>query len=79
MQIPIKFPSDADVIAEEAARFRALSPRDRLNHIRGMLTTGWMMMQHSPKADFMRQHTLEQEELGKQRVKEFIARHAGRS
>ena len=30
MNLPIKFPSDAEVIAEEAARFRALSPRARV-------------------------------------------------
>lgn len=77
MEIPIKFPSDADVIAEEAARFRALSPRQRLNHIRGMLTAGWMMIERSPKSEFLRQFAADQEELGKQAVKEFIARHAG--
>ncbi len=33
MDLPIKFPNDADVIAEEAARFRALSPRDRVRAV----------------------------------------------
>jgi hypothetical protein len=30
MNLPITFPSDADVNAPEAARFRALSPEDRV-------------------------------------------------
>ena len=47
-QSPIKFPSDAEVIAEEAARYRALTPDEReqvsLNtYINGQLAagTGW--------------------------------------
>ena len=76
MELPIKFPSDADVIAEEAARFRALSPESRLQSIRGLLAAGALMMRRSPKSAFLRDYTLEQEELAHRAVKEFIARHA---
>ena len=76
MDLPIKFPSDADVIAEEAARFRALSPKDRMRSIRDLLEAGFLMMQRSPKAEFLREYTLQQEEIARQAVKEFIARHA---
>lgn len=77
MHIPICFPSDTDVIAEEAARFRALSAADRLTAIRAILDAGELMMQRSPKAEFLRAWTLEQEEKARQAIKEFIARHGG--
>ena len=77
MDLPIKFPSDAEVIAEEAARFRALSPESRVHSIRGLLAAGALMMRRSPKAAFLRHYTLEQENLALQAVKEFLARHAG--
>ena len=77
MDLPIKFPSDVAVIAEEAARFRALSPERRLRSIRGLLAAGVLMMHRSPKAAFLREYTLEQENRARQAVKEFLARHAG--
>ncbi len=77
MELPIKFPSDVGVIAEEAARFRALSPERRLRSIRGLLAAGVLMMHRSPKAAFLREYTLEQENRAQQAVKEFLARHAG--
>jgi hypothetical protein len=76
LNLPINFPSDADVTAEEAARFRALSPEERMRVVRGLLETGERLMRQSPKAEFLRQYTLEQEQLAQQAVKEFIARHA---
>ncbi len=77
MKLPIAFPSDAEVIAEEAARFRALSPADRLRSIRGLLAAGAMMMRQSPKAAFLREYTQEQEQRARRAIKEFVARHAG--
>lgn len=76
MELPIKFPDDARVIAEEAARFRGLTPAQRIEVIRGLLAAGSLMMRRSPKSDFLRQYTLEQENRARQAVKEFIARHA---
>lgn len=76
MELPVRFPSDADVIAEEAARFRALSPDERMAVIRGLLDTGERLMRLSPKAEFLRQYTQQQEELAQQAFKDFIARHA---
>ena len=76
MRLPIAFPSDVEVIAEEAARFRELSPADRLRAIRGLLAAGALMMRRSPKAAFLREYTLEQENRARQAVQEFLARHA---
>jgi hypothetical protein len=76
MQWPIRFPGDADVIVREVGRFRAMSPQQRLQSIRGLLATGTLMLRRSPKAAFLRACTLEQEARARQAIKEFIARHA---
>ena len=75
MDIGIRFPSEADVIAEEAARFRALTPEARLRSIRGIINAGARMMRSAPKADFLREHAAEQKQLSRAAVQEFIARH----
>ena len=75
MDVSLKFPSDAEVIAEEAARFRALSPAERMRVIRDLLNAGSLIMRQSPNAEFMRAYSAEQEELAQKAVKEFIARH----
>jgi hypothetical protein len=76
MDLPVKFPNDADVIREEVARFRALSPEARLRALRSLLAAGALMLQRSPKAAFHREHALEQEKQGRQAIMEFLARHA---
>jgi hypothetical protein len=76
MNLPIKFRSEAEVIAEESARFRALSPAYRLRSIRGLLAAGALLMRRSPNAVFLREYTLEQEDRVRRAVKEFLARHA---
>jgi hypothetical protein len=77
MHLPINFPSDGDVIREEVGRFRALSPEDRIAYIRGIIAAGAIMMRQAPNAEFLRQYTIEQENLAQQAVKEFISRYAG--
>jgi hypothetical protein len=76
MKLPVKFPSDSDVIAEEAARYRALPPQDRLQVIRGLIEAGELMLRNSPRAEFLRQYAAEQESAARQAVLEFLARHA---
>jgi hypothetical protein len=75
VELPIRFPSDGEVIDEEVARFRALSPVERLRSIRGLLAAGALMMQRSPKAAFLREYSLQQEEQARRAVKEFLAGH----
>lgn len=77
MNLPIRFPSDAEVIAEEVGRFRALSPEQRVRSIRGLIAAGALMMRRSPKAAFLREYTLDQENRARRAVTEFLARHAG--
>jgi hypothetical protein len=68
MNLPIRFPSDAEVITEEVARFRALSAEDRLRSIRGLLAAGALIMRQSSKAAFLREYTLDQEDRARQAV-----------
>jgi hypothetical protein len=77
MNVPLHFPSADEIILEEVARFRALSPEERLRTIRGILDAGALMLQRSPKAAFLREYTLQQERDARQAIKEFIKRHAG--
>jgi hypothetical protein len=77
MDLPIRFPDEADVIAEEAARFRALSPEARLRSVRGMIATGSFLIRNSPKAAYLHAYTAAQEEESRRAVRGFIARHGG--
>ncbi len=76
MDLPVKFPSETEVILEDVARFRALSPRDRIRTIRGLLAAGAYLMSISPKAAWARQYAEEQKLLERRNIREFIARHA---
>lgn len=73
--VPV-FPGDAEVISGETARFRRLTPEERMSCIQGILEAGALMMHRSPKADFLAEWTQIQEAVAKQSVKEFLARHA---
>jgi hypothetical protein len=74
--MPIVFPTDAEIIAEEADRFRALAPEKRLRTIREMIAAGAFMMEKSPKTEFLREYKREQEDRARQAIKQFLARHA---
>jgi hypothetical protein len=76
MKLPVKFPSDADVIADEAKRFFALSSAERLQLIRGLLDAGALMLRNSPRSAFLTQYAAEQENASRQAIREFLARHA---
>jgi hypothetical protein len=76
MDLPIKFPSETEVILEDVARFRALSPGERIRTIRGMLADGAYLMRISPKAAWAKQYSEDQELLAQRNIREFVARHA---
>jgi hypothetical protein len=75
MDLPIKFPSETEVILEDVARFRALSPAERIRAIRSLLADGAYLMRISPKASWAKQYSEEQELLAQNNIREFIARH----
>jgi hypothetical protein len=76
MDLPIKFPSETEVILEDVARFRALTPSERIRAVRSLLAGGAFLMSRSPKADWARQFAEEQKNLERRNIREFIERHA---
>ena len=76
MELPIRFPSQADVIYEEALAYRRLSPTDRLLAILDLIASGAAMLEHSPRREeSLCQHQAQEDEW--QRIqKELFARHA---
>lgn len=76
MNLPVKFPSETEVILEDVTRFRALSAEDRFRSLRGILNAGALILRKSPKAAWVRQYSEEQELLAQRATREFIARHA---
>lgn len=76
MDLPVKFPSETEVILEDVARFRALSPHERLRSLRGLWNAGARIQRASPKAAWAKQYAEEQELLAQRNIREFIARHA---
>lgn len=77
IELPVRFPSQEQVIAEEVARFRALSPEERIRSLRDLISSGAFMARLSPRADYLRIHADEQEEEARNAVREFLRRHAG--
>ena len=75
MDLPVKFPSETEVILEELARFRALAPEVRMRSLRGLLRAGARLRRLSTKTDWVRQYAEEQELLAQRNIREFIARH----
>ena len=76
MDLPVKFPSETEVILEDVARFRALSPEERIFVIQDLLAFGEFLMSKSPKAAWAEQYAEEQKTLSRQNIREFVARHA---
>ncbi len=75
MDLPVKFPSDTEVILEDVESFRALSPDERLRCLRGLVNAGALMMRISPKAAWLEEYSVEQEQLTRRNIQEFLARH----
>jgi hypothetical protein len=75
MDLPIRFPSETEVILEDVARFRALAPGDQVRALLGLLRAGDRIRQRSTKASWAARYAEEQEALAQQRIREFFARH----
>jgi hypothetical protein len=75
MDLPIKFPSDEEVIAEEAARFRALTPDDRVRELGDMVRTYHFLMAHSGCPELLARLAEEEESRGRKAIQEFVSRH----
>ena len=75
MDLPVKFPSETEVILEDVARFRALSTAGRISAFRGLLRSAALIASRSPKAAWARQYAEEQEILAQKNIREFLDRH----
>jgi hypothetical protein len=76
MDLPYRFPSEADTIRREAAAFRRLSPSDRLRTLLGLIASGVRLMERSPHREAGRRLRLVQEAEWQRIQKELFARHA---
>jgi hypothetical protein len=75
MELPIKFPSETEVILNEVRRFRALAPQERVRWLQDLLDAGDLILQKSPNAAWARRYAAEQELLARHAFREFLARH----
>jgi len=75
MQIPIRFPSEADVIAEEAARFRRLPDEEKVRALGDCFRTYLFLLSASGRAEEMQRLAEEEERRGQVAIQEFAARH----
>jgi hypothetical protein len=75
MDLPVNFPSETEVILEDVARFRALTPREQFRAIQSLLRAGDHIRRISPKADWAETYIEEQELLAQRNIREFISRH----
>jgi hypothetical protein len=61
VEIPIKFPHPADVIAEEAERFRSLSVAERAREFAEVLEVGRRQLEENPRRAEIEAQILESE------------------
>jgi hypothetical protein len=76
MKLPIKFPNDAEVIAEDAARFRALTPEERVRTLGEMFRLYLFLEDNSARPEVVAQLALEEEQRNRRAIEDFIARHS---
>ena len=75
MDIPIKFPSQTDVITEEVAQFQALSPEEKIHELEEAFHLFHFLVTNSPNPELVWRELEEEEERGRKAVLEFAARH----
>jgi hypothetical protein len=75
MDLPIKFPNDADVIAEEAVRFRRLSPIQQVRSICDLIDTGEMLMRSSSRAEFATEYFASERNERNKAILEFVNKY----
>lgn len=75
MNLPIQFPNDADVIAEEAARFRALSDDAKVRALEDCWRDYQFLMANSDRQSELRRLAEDEEKVAQRAIREFVARH----
>jgi hypothetical protein len=77
MELPIRFPSDTEVITEEVSRFRALSNEDRVRSLGELFRVYHFLAARSAKPEVLARLAREDEERGRAAIEEFMRRHGG--
>ena len=75
MELPIQFPNESDVIYDEAMRFRALSPAQKIHEINEAFRLYQFLRTSSGRAEQIDLYAEEMERLGRQSIQEFASRH----
>jgi len=75
MDLPIEFPSDADVISKEVARFRALSNLDQVRTLGELFHLYHFLASRSGTPEALDHVGREDEERSRAAIEEFVKRH----
>jgi hypothetical protein len=75
MELPIRFPSEEDVITEDVARFRALSDQDQVRTLGELFSTYHFLAARATKPEAIIGFAIEEEERARRAVEEFVKRH----
>lgn len=75
MNVPIQFPSDAEVIREETRRFRALSPDERVRALEEMFRLYHFLLNTSDRPEALARFAQEEEDAARASIQQFVARH----
>ena len=76
MQVPIQFPNDADVIREEVARFRALTPAEQRHELDEAFRAYHFLREHSERAAVIDRHAADEETATRRAIQTFAVHHA---
>jgi len=76
MNLPIRFPNDADLIAEDAARFRALTAEEQVRALGDCFRDYQFLRTASGRAEEIDRFAEEEERLAWKAVQEFSRRHS---
>lgn len=75
MELPIRFPREADVIYEQARAYRRLPPGERLLAIIDLIACGVALLEQSPHREAAQRLRQAQEAEWQRAQKELFARH----
>src|SRR5262245_10849427 len=76
MELPLRFPREADVIYEQAQAYRRLPPIERLLAILDLIASGMALLEHSPHREASLRLRQADEEKWQHIQQELFARHA---
>ena len=75
MDLPVKFPSETEVILEDVGRSQGVTPEERVRAYRRFLTSVARIARRSPRVAWAAQHAEDQEILARVNIMEFLNRH----